>query len=57
MLLLYPLPRPPEPHENVGHDCDDEKRPGTGDDELVESPIGVIEKVSIHIGYAIVPDL
>ena len=36
--IMYPLsayPRTPEPHEDVCDDRDDQKRPGSGDGELV----------------------
>jgi hypothetical protein len=55
--VLNPLPRTPEPHKNVGDDGDDEKRPGTRHNELVQRPVGVVEKIAIHFGNTIVPHL
>jgi hypothetical protein len=54
---LTPSPRPPQPHEYVGYDSNYEERPRPGHNELVDGPVGIVEKVSIDFWYSVAFDL
>ena len=51
------LPRAPEPHKNVGDDCDYEKDPGAVHRQRVLRPVAIVEKRAVDFGYLIVADL